>query len=60
MSCPRAENVTCGICDVTPRDARRKQKKIFLLRKMTKIDQIRVSLPVRNYWQLRLWFRRDD
>ena len=35
--CPRAENVTSHTRDVTPRDARRKQKYIFLLRKKTKI-----------------------
>ena len=36
-SYPHGKNVTCHICDITPRDARRKQKYIFLLRKMTKI-----------------------
>ena len=30
-----AENVTCCTRDITPRDTRRKQKYIFLLRKMT-------------------------
>ena len=37
MSCPCAENVTFGMCDITPRDARRRRKYIFLLRKMTKM-----------------------
>ena len=36
VSYPRAKNVTCGVRDITPRDTR-KQKYIFLLRKMTKI-----------------------
>ena len=35
--CSHAEKVTSRACDVTPRDARRKQKYIFLLRKITKI-----------------------
>ena len=37
VSFPRAENVTCGIRHISPRDARGKPKYIFLLRKMTKI-----------------------
>ena len=35
LSSPHAENVTFRTRDITPRDARRKQKYIFLLRKMT-------------------------
>ena len=31
------KNVACHIRDITPRDARREQKYIFLLRKMRKI-----------------------
>ena len=37
VSFPRAENVTCGIHHITPQEARRKPKYIFLLRKTTKI-----------------------
>ena len=37
VSFPHSENMTCGICHITPLGARRKPKYIFLLRKMTKI-----------------------
>ena len=44
VSSPHAENVTFRTRDITPRDARRKQKYIFLLRKMTKIIVIHGDL----------------
>ena len=40
------KNMTCRIRDVTPRDARRKQKHIFSLRKMPKIIVTLISLLI--------------
>ena len=54
LSCPHAENVTCHIGDIPPRDSRRKQKFIFLPRKITKIIVTHSDL---NKWILYdLWF----
>ena len=47
---PQAENVTCDIRHITPRDTRRKPKYIYLLRKMTKI--IVVHSDLNKYFNL--------